>query len=147
MSTIAPRRLILACLCVAPLCAALTGCATAASEVKAAFVAKETCPAEQVGIVAAARPDWLKDKAPPPPPPEIAADPARAALYSRQHPSGGDSYAGRRVFLAQGCGHSDLYMCDAPMTCADGRGGFYQCTGCERIEPPGESGEPRVFLQ
>jgi hypothetical protein len=121
-------RASLFCLRVLPFalpCLASTGCLatisrifTGESTVRSAFVQSETCPSDRVTVEQVQPPSWLKPPEVPPPPPEVAADPDRSALYYRQHPQ--ENWDGRRIFLAQGCGHQDFYMCDVYVTNDDG---------------------------
>jgi hypothetical protein len=63
-----------------------------------------------------------------PPPAEIAADPARRALYFQSIRDTQHTHAGQRIFVAEGCGERRTYICDYGST---GDGGYY----CERAAP------------
>src|SRR5271170_6088131 len=119
---------------------AVSGCAARTVERK--FVASESCPSDRVTVVRTARPAWLPadppPPPPPPPPPEVAADPERAAVYYREHPvlPAMDVYASRRFFLAQGCGHKNLYMCPGFMWEQEGaKDRARRLSDCEPLGP------------
>ncbi len=120
---------------------AASGCAAGEVEVERKFVASESCPSYRVTVVRTVRPDWLKadppPPPPPPPPPEVAADPERAAVYYREHPvlPAVDLYATRRYFLAQGCGHSDLYVCPTPPWERAAKDGLRRIFECKWLGP------------
>ncbi len=75
--------------------------------------------------------------------PEVAADPARAAIYYREHPPA-VHHDGPRVFIAQGCGHTDMYDCDNSFSQSvggDGRSYMSKTCSCmARIAGPTGSG-------
>jgi hypothetical protein len=86
-------------------------------DVQLKFTERESCG--QVTVTSTLEPDWLKAqrKPPPAPPPEIAADPSRAKIWYENHP--GESYEGYPMYLAQGCGHTDLYVCNIRYMCGE----------------------------
>jgi hypothetical protein len=111
----------------------LTGCAT--MNAKTMFVTTESCPSDQVAVTSAAFRGWSGPAllAAPTIPPEVAADPARAAVYYRTHPPAVPN-AGQPVLLAQGCGHTDMYNCENYSSDGHGGGhGGYFCTCMARI--------------
>ena len=92
---------------------ALASAGCAASEVQGKFVASESCPADRVRVTQIGRVDPPPVDVPPPPP-DIAADRARAAVYyeNRRAEANTSRHKGQRVFLAQGCGQRETYVCD-----------------------------------
>ncbi len=112
------------------------GC-SAAQSVQSDFSTEQTCPKDRVTSQRIAEPPWAEPDPPPPPSPEIAADPARLRLYLKENPP--QSYRNRRFFLASGCAHQEVYMCDVPIDVitSDGPGISYVC---QHVMPPGGDG-------
>ena len=129
------RADILACLCVASVGLVVGGCEKLprkqAQTVRAGFAQNESCG--DVSVTATPPPGWLKDRRPPPPPPEVAADPTRLAIYYKNHTV--ETYPGLPMYLAQGCGHSDLWVCGASGPCPDGTLGCSGSTYCVWVRP------------
>jgi hypothetical protein len=129
-------RFIFACICCTPVGLSVSGCenlpAKQAETVKAGFTEKESCG--EVTVAATSAPDWLRDRRPPPPPTEIAADPTRSAIYYKNHIV--KTYSGLPMYLAEGCGHSDLWVCGASGPCPDGTLGCSGSTYCVWVRPP-----------
>jgi hypothetical protein len=118
--------------------AAFGGCSTMfptveklhVQDVRLKFRDRESCGEDQIQITSTPEPDWLKaQRTPPPaPPPEVAADPSRAKVWYDNHP--GESYEGYPMYLASGCGHTDLFVCDIRYMCGD-----VICNHCVYMSP------------
>jgi hypothetical protein len=83
-----------------------TGCAS--TEVAGRFEAAASCPADRVTVKQVGH---VGPKPIPPPPRDVAADPARLAVYERAQRAS-DLAAGHRIFVAEGCGVHHTYVCD-----------------------------------
>ena len=97
-------------------------------DVELKFRERESCG--QIAVTSTAEPDWLRAQRKPPqaPPSEIAADPSRAKIWYENHP--GESYEGYPMYLAQGCGHTDLYVCNIRYMCGEDI-----CNHCVYMQP------------
>src|SRR5262249_28808704 len=106
--------------------------ACASSEVKERFGKEQSCPENQIAVTRLRElPAGLVPPPPPAPPPEVASDPARLAVFRSNNP--GESYEGRRVFVAEGCGHKATYMCNVPTTFVDSAGRSHEGRSCKEL--------------
>jgi hypothetical protein len=71
------------------------------ADVGAQFSQAFQCPIERVGVK-------IEPRVPDPPPPEVAADPARMAIYTEQIRA---ELALTKAISAEGCGHMATFVC------------------------------------
>ncbi len=114
----------------------LIGCATLGDEARDTFAKNFSCPEERVEVRERKdiRPsDWLNSEVPPG---EVAADPARLAMWNEQQAKlRADDDDRHSIFEVRGCGHELLYSCGHV---SHGRASFRLCT---KRDPPSGAGE------
>jgi hypothetical protein len=90
----------------------LVACRSDDSIVKQQFSHRFTCPEDQITTTVRTdlSPVSLMTRAKPPPK-DVAADPARLALWNKEQAQDGSEYEGKAVLQARGCNYELYFVC------------------------------------
>ena len=104
-----------------------SGCLSVQDRALAAASNSLTCPKERITVT------LKRNDHQPQPPPEIAADPARLAIWQKQQPDPSNS----QVFSASGCGQAGVVFCNYEQhSDATGNWAEWGCAGAASSPSP-----------